>query len=449
MLAASLAQAQAPAPPVVGAWEGTLDAMGTKLRIGVAITAGPDGALQATMDSPDQGAFKLPLTDVAFADGALTFTLAAARGRFEGKLNDAGTEIVGTWTQAISLPLVLKRVVALSGPRRPQEPKPPFPYRTEDVRVPNPAGGSVLAGTLTLPQGPGPFPGAVLVTGSGAQNRDEEIMGHKPFLVLADYLTRQGIAVLRYDDRGVGESTGNLAAATTEDFAGDAEAVWRALRARPEIDGARVGFIGHSEGAIIAPMIAARTPGVAFIVMIAGSGVPGDEIMVRQSTSILQASGVPAEAVAANIRVQQQMFAILRDEHDPARIAERLNALDVPGGPAAKAQVVRQGQSPWLRFFVGYDPAAALAKVPCPVLGLWGELDTQVEPAQNYAPVEAALQRGGHKDYTLQRLPGLNHLLQPAKTGLPSEYARIEETMSPGALETIGAWVRARTGLAK
>lgn len=449
LLATSIAMAQAPASPVAGTWEGTLDAMGTKLRIGVAINASPDGSLQATMDSPDQGAFKLPLADVAFADGALRFTLAAARGRFEGKLNEAGTEIAGTWTQGVPLPLVLKRVEKLSKPSRPQEPAPPFPYRTEEVSVPNAAGGSVLAGTLTLPPGAGPFPAAVLITGSGAQNRDEEIMGHKPFLVLADHLTRRGIAVLRYDDRGVGTSTGSFATATTEDFAGDALAVWQALRARPEIDPARVGLIGHSEGGLIAPMLASRNPAVAFIVMLAGPGVPGDQIMVRQSTSVLKASGAPDEVVTANIALQRQAFAILREEDDGARITERLNAVTVPGGPETKARFVQQMQAPWLRFFARYDPAPALAKVACPVLAIWGTLDSQVEPDQNLPPAEAALKRGGNKDATLMRLPGLNHLLQSAKTGLPSEYARIEETMSPAALGLIADWIRVRTGLAK
>jgi len=449
LLATAVAMAQVPASPVAGAWEGTLDAMGTKLRIGVAITASPDGSLQATMDSPDQGAFGLPLNDVTFTGGVLKFALARAKGTFEGTVNDAGTEIKGTWTQMVPLPLVLKRVEKLSRPNRPQEPTPPYPYRTEDVRVPNPAGGSVLAGTLTLPPGAGPFPAAVLITGSGAQNRDEEIMGHKPFLVLADHLTRRGIAILRYDDRGVGKSTGSFATATTEDFAGDALAVWQALRARPEIDPARVGLIGHSEGGLIAPMLASRNPAIAFIVLLAGPGVPGDEIMVRQSTSVLKASGAPDEMVTANIALQRQAFAILREEDDTARITERLNAVTVPGGPEAKARFLQQMQTPWLRFFARYDPAPALAKVACPVLGVWGTLDSQVEPVQNLPPAEAALKRGGNRDATLMRLPGLNHLLQTATTGLPAEYARIEETMSPSALGLIANWIRARTGLAK
>jgi pimeloyl-ACP methyl ester carboxylesterase len=450
LLVASLAVAQTPSSPVAGAWEGTLEAPGVKLRMGVAVTVQPDGGLSATMDSPDQGAFGLPLSGVTFANRVLRFSLAAARGRFEGQLNDAGTEIAGTWTQGMPLPLVLRKVEKLTRPNRPQEPKPPFPYRSEDVAIVNAAGKAVLAGTLTLPSGAGRFPAAVLITGSGPQNRDEELMGHKPFLVLADYLTRHGIAVLRYDDRGVGKSSGNFAVATSEDFAGDALAAWQVLSARPEIDPRRVGLIGHSEGALIAPMLAARTPGVAFVVMLAGPGVAGDEIMLRQSTSILKASGAPDAAVAANVELQKQVFAILREETDPARITERLNAIPAPAGrPDAKAALVQQSLSPWLRFFVRYDPVPALTKVACPVLALNGELDTQVAADQNLPIIEAALKRGGNADVTVTRLPGMNHLLQTCKTGLPAEYVKIEETMSPAALDTIATWIQKRTGLAK
>ena len=423
--------------------------MGTKLRMGVAITVQPDGRLSAAMDSPDQGAYGLPLSDVTFADRVLKFALTAAKGTFEGKLNDAGTEITGTWKQMLSLPLVLKRVEKLARPNRPQEPKPPFPYRSEDVTVTNAAGKSVLAGTLTLPPGQGRAPAVVLISGSGLQNRDEELMGHKPFLVLADYLTRHGIAVLRYDDRGAGKSTGNAADATSEDFAGDALAAWQYLRTRREIDPRRVGFLGHSEGGLIAPMLAARTPGVAFIVMLAGPGVPGDEIMLKQSARIMKAGGAPDSAIAANANLQKQVFAILREETDTARITERLNAIPVPGRPEAKAGLVKQSLSPWLRYFVRYDPVPALTKVTCPVLALNGELDTQVDADQNLPAIEAALKKSGNKDFTVTRLPGLNHLLQTCKTGLPAEYVKIEETMSPAALDMMASWIVKRTGLVK
>jgi len=448
LLVAPLVSAQTPAGSVEGSWEGTLDAMGTKIRIGVAITRQPDGTLTATMNSPDQGAFGLPLTDISFTDRVLRFMLKVASGTFEGKLNDAGSEIAGTWQQALLvLPLTLKKVDTLSRPNRPQEPKPPFSYRSEDVTVANAVANVTLAGTLTLPDGPGPFPAVVFITGSGPQNRDEELLGHKPFLVLADHLTRRGIAVLRYDDRGIGKSTGDFAAATSEDFAGDALAAWQFLRTRREIDARHIGLLGHSEGGLIAPMLAARTPGIAFVVMLAGPGVTGEQIMLKQAALIMKANGASDAAIAANTDLQKQIFTILREETVPARIVERLSAIPVPGPKEASAALVKQSSSPWMRYFALYDPAPALENVTCPVLALAGELDLQVPVEQNVPAMEAALKKGGNTDYTVVRLPGLNHLFQTCKTGTPAEYAQIEETMSPVALDTIGTWIRKKTGL--
>ena len=447
-LISSLSFAQPPASPVTGSWEGAIDAGAVKLRIGVVITVKPDGVLSATMDSPDQGAFDMPLGGVTFSDGVLRFALARANGAFEGRVNAAGTEIAGTWTQGMALPLVLKKVETLSRPNRPQEPKPPFPYRVEHVAIVNAPGQAVLDGTLTVPEGKGPFPAVVLITGSGPQNRDEEIFGHKPFLVLADHLTRRGIAVLRYDDRGVGKSTGKFASATSEDFAGDAWAAWQTLSLRPEIDARRIGLLGHSEGGLIAPMLAAAHPEIAFVIMVGGPGVPGDQVMLAQATAIMKASGAPEAAITANTDLQKQIFAILREETSMARVAERIEAIPA-GSKEASAALVRQSASPWMRFFVLHDPAPALAKVRCPVLALGAELDLQVLPGQNLPVIEAALKQGGNTDVTVVRLPGLNHLLQPAKTGLPAEYAQIETTMAPAALDAITAWIQKRTGLAK
>jgi hypothetical protein len=448
ILLASVAFGQQPASPVAGSWEGAIATGAVKLRIGVVITVQPDGTLGAVMDSPDQGAYGLPLNNVTFADGVLKFALLRANGTFEGRLNAAGTEITGNWTQGMALPLVLRKVEKLARPNRPQEPKPPFPYVSEDIAIVNARGQVVLAGTLTRPKGAGPFPAVVLVTGSGAQNRDEEIFGHKPFLVLADHLTRRGVAVLRYDDRGVGKSTGKFAVATTEDFAGDAWAAWQTLSSRPEIDPKRIGLLGHSEGGLIAPMLAAAHPEIAFVIMVGGTGVTGEQIMLAQAAAIMKASGAPDAAIAANADVQRQVFAILRDETSIARAAERIAAIPA-GSKEASDALVRQTVSPWMRFFAFYDPAPALAKVGCPVLALGAELDLQVSPDQNLPIIEAALKQGGNKDVTVVRLPGLNHLLQPATTGLPAEYAQIETTMAPAALDAITSWLLKRTGLAK
>jgi pimeloyl-ACP methyl ester carboxylesterase len=449
LLFATAGFAQQPASPVAGSWEGALEVGAVKLRIGVAITVQPDGKLSATMDSPDQGAYGLALSDVTFADGVLKFSLRIASGSFEGRLNDAGTEIAGAWTQGGMVPLVLKKVEKLTRLNRPQAPTPPFPYRLEEVTITNATGPAVLSGTLTVPEGKGPFPAVVLITGSGPQNRDEEIFGHKPFLVLADHLTRRGIAVLRYDDRGVGKSTGNVASATSEDFAGDAWAAWQTLSARPEIDPRRVGLLGHSEGGLIAPMVAASHREIAFVVMLAGTGVTGEQVMLRQAAAIMRASGASDDAIAANTALQQQVFAILREEKTTPRIVERLQAIPVPGAKEASAALVKQSSSPWFRFFATYDPAPALTKVRCPVLAIAGELDLQVLPGQNLPAIGAALTQGGNQHHTVLELPGLNHLFQSARTGLPAEYGQIEETMAPAALDAITTWIRARTGLAK
>jgi hypothetical protein len=446
-LISSLVYAQAPPSPVAGSWEGAIDTGALRLRIGVTIATQPDGTLSATMDSPDQGAYGLVLNDVSFTDGVVRFALRRANGSFEGRLSATGTEIAGTWTQAIALPLLLKKVEKLTRPSRPQEPKPPFPYRVEEVAIGNAAGKAVLAGTLTRPEGAGPFPAVVLITGSGPQNRDEELMGHKPFLVLADSLTRQGIAVLRYDDRGIGKSTGDFAAATSEDFASDAWAAWQMLRSRPEIDPKRIGLLGHSEGGLIAPMLAAAHAEIAFIVMLAGPGVTGEQVMLRQAAAIMKAGGASDEAIASNTTLQKQIFAILREEKTTTRIVERLQAIPVPGPKEASAALVKQSSSPWMRFFALYDPAPALAKVRCPVLAIGGELDLQVSVEQNLPVIEAALKQGGNRDVAVVRMPGLNHLLQTAKTGLPAEYAQIDETMAPAALDTVASWVRKKTGL--
>jgi pimeloyl-ACP methyl ester carboxylesterase len=447
ILIAAAAPGQTPTSPVAGAWEGAIEVGAVKLRIGVIITAQPDGSLSATMDSPDQGAYGLPLNDVAFAGSVLKFSLRRANGAFEGRLNAAGTAITGTWTQGSPLPLVLTKVDRLTRPSRPQEPKPPFPYRSEHLSITNAPAQVVLDGTLTLPPGPGPFPAVVLISGSGPQNRDEEIFGHKPFLVIADHLSRHGIAVLRYDDRGVGKSTGQLASATSEDLAGDAWSAWQALGARTDIDRKRIGLLGHSEGGLIAPMLAAAHPEIAFIVLVGGPGVTGEQILLKQAELIATAMGAPPAAVAANASIQKQVFVILKEETSQGRIAERIGAIPV-GSKDASAALVQQSASAWMRFFVLYDPAPALGKVRCPVLAIGADLDLQVPPEQNLPAIEAALKAGGNQDVTIARLPGLNHLLQPAKTGLPAEYAQIETTVDPAALDTITTWIRRRTGLA-
>jgi uncharacterized protein len=406
--------------------------------------------------SLDQGGKKLPVQDLSFNDRTLSLTIEADKGQYVGKLNPSATELTGTWTtNGQSVPLNFRRGDQASpAAHRPQEPHKPYPYREEEVSYMNTGAGIKLAGTLTLPPGAGPFPAALLITGSGKQNRDEELVGHRPFLVLSDYLTRRGIAVLRVDDRGMGGSTGDFDKATTADFATDVLAGVSFLRARSDIRHDRIGLIGHSEGGLIAPMVAVQSPDVAFIVLMAGTSVSGETILAEQQTLILQANGTSAAEIHANDAALEKAFVVLREESDPAKARVRLiqsyrgYAAILPQDKRAEFDKslhneVDELNRPWMRYFLKYDPALTLRKVTCPVLALFGGLDLQVPAKLNRAPMEAALQAGGNHDYTVRVLPGLNHLFQQAKTGSPSEYGNIEETINPAALKAMGDWVEA------
>ncbi|NWF83156.1 MAG: alpha/beta fold hydrolase [Bryobacteraceae bacterium] len=447
LLASLLFQQPAAAPVLDGVWEGPISGFAGKVTIRLHMKQSPDGKLEIKMDVPEQGAAGIPVPVTSFAEGVLKWEIPTIQAKYEGKLKEGGKEIEGTFMQITPQPLTLKKLdKPPAGPNRPQEPKPPFPYLTEEVTFPSAAGGVTLAGTLTLPPaGAKKHPAVVLISGSGPQDRDEQLMGHKPFWILADHLSRRGFAVLRYDDRGFGKSTGRFSTATSTDFSRDAEGALNYLKARPEVDPKRVGFIGHSEGGLIAPMIAARRPDVAFIVLIAGTGVPGKEVVAEQARRILKASGMADSAVETNAAVQQKIFEILKQEPDEAA-ARKLILEAMAGQPNAEA-TARSSASAWFREFAFYDPAPALEKVKCPVLAVNGELDLQVLPDQNLPPIEAALKKGGNKDFQLVRLPKLNHLLQTAKTGLPAEYGQIEETMAPAALETIANWLAKRAGM--
>jgi pimeloyl-ACP methyl ester carboxylesterase len=426
-----------------GAWSGTLETGVGSLRVVFHIT-NTDQGLTATLDSPDQGANGIPMTAVKRDGSSLRIEAKPIAGEFQGQISKDLSSIAGTWTQnGQSLPLTLKR--NKSGAelerRRPQNPSKPYPYREEEVSYENQAAGIRLAATLTVPTNKGPFHGVVLITGSGPQDRDESIMGHKPFLVLADYLTRKGIAVLRGDDRGVGKSGGAFAAGTTADFATDAEAGVAYLKTRAEIDPREIGLIGHSEGGVIAPMVAARNSSIAYIVMMAGTGVPGDEILAEQSLLLTEASGKSKHDAEKNAAREREILAVVKQEKDSAALDKVLRE-KLAGMPAAQRDSqIRQITSPWFRYFIAYDPAVALRKVTCPVLAINGEKDMQVAPKQNLPPIRKALEAGGNKDFEIDELAGLNHLFQTAKTGAPAEYAQIEETMSPVALEKIASWI--------
>jgi fermentation-respiration switch protein FrsA (DUF1100 family) len=448
-VAATPAKTEAkPAKPsdIDGAWMGVLDTGAIKLHVVFHITNTANG-LTATLDSPDQGMSGLPTTSVTRNGSSLKIEVKKIMGTFEGKIAVDLGSIDGTWSQGGgSLPLVLKRITdkekAELAPKRPQVPVKPYPYREDDVSYENKVQNVTLAATFTIPQGKGPFPAVLLITGSGPQDRDETLLGHKPFLILSDYLTRHGIAVLRADDRGTAKSTGVFATATTADFATDVEAGVAYLKTRPEVDPHKIGLIGHSEGGVIAPMVAARNKDVAFIIMMAGTGVPGDQVLPAQIEAIDMVSGKSKEEASKAAARQREIDKLVETETDDATLQKDLRAKMAGQIPDAQIGMeITQITSPWFRYFLTYDPAAALRKVTCPVLVLNGSLDKQVLPDQNLPAIRKALEEAGNQHFEIDELPGLNHLFQTAKTGSPAEYAQIEETMSPVPLEKMAEWI--------
>jgi pimeloyl-ACP methyl ester carboxylesterase len=310
-----------------------------------------------------------------------------------------------------------------------------------------------------MPKTGQPFPAVILITGSGQQDRDESVFGHRPFLILADYLTRRGLAVLRVDDRGVGGSKGDASQATSVDFAQDVLAGVEYLKTRQEIDPRRIGLIGHSEGGIIAPIVATQSSDVAFIVLMAGTGVPGDIIIEKQIAGLLQAAGTDQAAIDTALQNQRRVYEVIKTETDPNLTKEKIRKIIHESAGAlseeqkkalqsSDAVVDAQAQgaaSPWFRFFVTHDPKTVLRRVKCPVLAINGQFDRQVLPGDNLPAIEEALREGGNTHFTVKELPGLNHLFQTAQTGNIDEYARMEETIAPLALETMAQWIEAQT----
>lgn len=433
---------------VEGIWEGAI-ALG-ELRIVIHLEQ-VDGGLSARVDVPDQGA-RLPADEVRFDGERLALRVDTIGATYSGTLDGDGARLQGEWHQGVGFDLDLVKVDKPSVRVRAQTPKPPFPYRAEEVRLPGGGADVTLAGTLTVPEGHG-YPAVVLVSGSGPQDRDETIMGHQPFRVLADHLSRNGVAVLRYDDRGVAESTGDREHAVTVDYAADAAAAVDYLRGRGDMDAGRVGVIGHSEGGMVVARLAARDRGLSCGVMLAGPAVPGAEVHQAQLRLVLGAMWfLPDSTVekvaglnAALYRAARghgtweenrtEGLAIYRDQLERFNFAERALLRLQPEGTAMVDVVV----SPWFAHFLDYDPASDLAAARVPILALYGELDVQVPPAQSVPVLEAIDADVGRFD--IRVLPGLNHLFQTAETGAPDEYARIEETMAPAALSIIADWV--------
>lgn len=447
-----------PAQQLTAVWQGTLTILFQKLDVQFRESA--DGTVYFDSISQRAGGF---LVNAEKDGNKIQFEVPAVQGMFKGEINAEATEISGKWKQSIySADLLLTKVdqaaeaPAATKPNRPQTPQAPFPYAIKEVTFSGGAEDVTLAGTLTVPDGSDatPVPAVVLVSGSGAQNRDEEIFDHKPFWVIADYFARQGIAVLRYDDRGTAQSTGDFAGSTSADFANDAEAAFAFLRKQAGIDPERVGICGHSEGGLIAPLIAARNDSVAFIVLMAGPSVNGAEISKSQSRLILEASGASEEQLESSVQIQGILVGLAQQKPElseaefkqqakekisPLLTEENQKNLDV-----VVASAWTQIGNKWFRYFMQYEPSVSLEKVRCPVLAIFGEKDLQVDPELNMPPMKRALEAAPTEDFKVVVLPDLNHLFQECSTGMLDEYGELEQTIHPSVLELMSTWVLER-----
>jgi pimeloyl-ACP methyl ester carboxylesterase len=440
---------------IIGQWSGTLEIQGIKLRLIFNVSETENG-YKTTLDSPDQGAKDIPFTNTVFENSKVKFEIPQAI-EYTGELKDS--KIVGIFKQAgLSLPLTLEKNT--SGEdiiKRPQEPKGPFPYHSEDITFRNEKANINLAGTLTLPNTTGKFPAVVLISGSGAQDRDSEILGHKPFLLWADYLTRNGIAVLRFDDRGFAKSEGNFSTSTSQDFASDVASAVAYLKTRKVINTKQIGLIGHSEGGAIAPLVAVSNPkDIDFIVLLAGSGIQGDQLLLLQQQLIARQSGVSEEDIKQNFEKHTKIFELMNTIKDEVQLKTELSQIisdytsdnDVPQDMTKEEVVQSQLNiyiSPWMLNFVRYNPAPFFEKVKCPVLAINGDKDLQVPSKENLSAIEKALKKGKNKNITIIEYPNLNHLFQETQTGLHTEYATIEQTIFPKVLEDVTNWIKTQT----
>jgi uncharacterized protein len=450
---------------LAGNWKGTLEVGPISLRVFLVLEGGATHRSRGYFVSPDQAETRFPVARLTLDSQSVGFEVPAIAGSYAGQLDRASRIMKGTWKQAgRAIPLALTWTEADWKLRRPQTPQPPFPYQAEEVTVENPSANLKLAGTLTRPSGAGPFAAAILISGSGPQDRDETLFGHKPFAVIADFLSRNGHAVLRVDDRGTGKSTGNFGAATSEDFSKDAEAALDYLSTRREIDPRRIGFIGHSEGGLIAPMVAARRADVGFLVLLAAPGIAGEELALAQAETFSRLKGFGEEGIVKCRPLNREALRMVQSGLSPNEMKSKLKEYEQKMLPLVSAQDrqlyetlkeqteanlelgLAQLQTAWMQFMLRYDPAADLRRVRCPVLALTGQLDKQVLASQNLPAIEKHLEAGGNTRVTVKELTGLNHLFQTAQTGDLKEYGEIEETFAPSALAEMLDWLKVNAG---
>lgn len=445
----------------VGTWEGTLN-VGTPLRI-VFHIKDKDGIFVSSADSPDQKAFGLTCDTTFVSANNITIEMKGLGATFNGTLiND--TVIDGNFSQrGADFPLVLKKI---KGPEtekkqlRPQTPRPPFPYKSEDVIYESADKLLKYGATITIPEGSGPFPAAVLITGSGQQDRDETLAGHKPFAVIADNLSRNGYIVLRVDDRGIGKTTGKFSKATSADFANDVNTSLNYLLSRTEVDKKKVGLIGHSEGGMIAPMVASERKDINFIILLAGPGIKIIDLMAEQNEAVAISSGISNSAgknlneifktiVTAIINAPDSKTGIQQAQQEAEKWAATqdtslLKELDIATPDKRKTYVLNmalQIGTPWFKYFIQFDPAPYLKKLRCKVLALNGEKDIQVLPESNLAGITSSLKKSKARKVVIKKMPGLNHLFQACSKCTVEEYAELEETFSPVALQEMVNWL--------
>jgi len=440
-----------------GSWSGALNTPGGSLPLILVIDQSPEGALSAHMESPAQAPGQhIPIAEITVIDGHMNFSIPALGASYVGQWDGSEEHFSGQFTQGMTFDLVWARSseteAAAALPVRPQYPTEPFGYVSEDIIFDNSqADGVTLAGTLTLPQGEGPFPAAILISGSGPQDRNEEVFGHKPFLVLADWLTRQNIAVLRYDDRGYGQSTGSHPGSTSADFATDTNAAVSYLLSRPEVDASSIGVVGHSEGGLIGPLAALDNSDISYIILLAGPGIETPSLMEMQRRRAAFASGQTEEDLRQSQPIQDAVVNLASSDLSNDEIAAEMRILldeetmtSMGLGAAERDALIARTQDAWFRYFVRYDPAPVFAEIDLPILAINGSLDFQVEADPNLDGLRTIL--ADHDDATIIKLEGLNHMFQHAETGSMREYALIEETFAPHAMELISDWINDRFG---
>jgi fermentation-respiration switch protein FrsA (DUF1100 family) len=428
-----------------------------ELRIALTFAKQEDGILGATMNSIDQGSGEIPMEEVIMKKDSLLVKHTGIGIEFEGMVNLDENIFDSEFRQGPGkFPLLFQRVDKLPFVARPQEPKKPYPYREEHVEYEHEEAGIKIAGTLTYPDSGGHFPAVILLSGSGPQNRDEEIFGHKPFFVLSDYLTRKGIAVLRFDERGIGGSTGSFKGATTADFADDALAGVAYLKSRDIINPEWIGLAGHSEGGMMAPIAASKSNDIAFIVMMAGPGIAFSDVILFQKELKWKQLGMSDEDLELNRSWHNQVSEIVVMGIENEEVREKVLQLYKSLSEDEKNRLHKTPESiegeiehltdPWWRFASKYKARASLMQVKCPVLAINGSKDMQVVAKENLAAIEEALKAGGNGNFLVKELEGLNHLFQTANTGNETEYSKIEETFSPIAMELIAKWILQQVG---